>query len=314
MGALKDEIGKESDFPTKIKRNLCVYVTGSYGRMEATNHSDIDLFFMSKGSETHKTSKISIVDKALVDASVIKTCRRLEFPEFSGGGAYLNIHYLKDILSDLGSPLDDYRNYFTARMLLLLESQCITNQRVYEQCINEIIDRYFVDFPDHEKDFSPVFLVNDIHRFWRTLCLNYEHKRNRRGVSELDKNKSHLQNYKLKYSRLVTCFSMIIPILSIKGGVCKDQICEFVYMTPMDRLDHVAREKTKLKTLVADIKSEYEYFQDNMNKCEDEALSWISIKDNRDEVFDRARTFGRKVYNLASEAPDDQEKLRYLIV
>ena len=139
---------KQIDFPSKNR--LCVYVTGSYGRYEATQFSDLDLFFVGRGNEAKEKDKITNVDHSLINASVIKSCRGLNFPEFSGGGEYLTIHYISDMLDDLGGSDDDYKNYFTARMLLLLESKCVHNSRVYDKCINLIIERYFVDYHDHE--------------------------------------------------------------------------------------------------------------------------------------------------------------------
>ena len=99
----------------------CLYVTGSYGRLEASKFSDLDLFFVR--DSTRQSNPISHVEKTLVDAAIIKICRRLELPEFSGGGEYLQIHYLDEIVESLGSQEDDYKNHFTARMLLILESQ-----------------------------------------------------------------------------------------------------------------------------------------------------------------------------------------------
>lgn len=161
----------------QLKDNfLCIYTTGSYGRLEASRNSDLDLFFLDS-NENRPTCNI---DKTLINAEVIKICRNMELPEFSKDGGYLTIHNIGNIKNELGSPNDDYYNYFSARMLLLLESKPIYNDELHLSCLEQIIKPYYVDFHDHSQSFKPIFLTNDIIRFWKTLCLNYEHRRRRK--------------------------------------------------------------------------------------------------------------------------------------
>ena len=293
--------------------NLCVYVTGSYGRREASEYSDLDLFFIHLGSE--RSHAISNIDKALIDSCLIRSSRELGFPEFSRGGEYLNIHYLDDILENLGSRLDDYRNYFTARLLLLLEGSPILNDAIYSQAIDGIIDSYYRDFPDHERDFLPIFLVNDILRFWRTLCLNYEHNRNRNKsrVEPREISKNHLKNLKLKFSRLLICYSMVVAILSRTGAVTPDQVKDLVRQTPAERLKLVAEERPSATTAIEGILADYAWFMEITARSESDVLEWISNRDNRNQAFGRAREFGLKMNFLILDSASDS-RLRYLII
>jgi hypothetical protein len=77
----------------------------------------------------------------------------------------------------LGCASDNSLNAFTARMLLLLESQPVSDETVYTRLRQRIVGFYYRDFDDHNETFLPTFLLNDILRFWRTLTLNYEHHR-----------------------------------------------------------------------------------------------------------------------------------------
>ncbi len=292
--------------------DVCVYITGSHGRKEAHESSDLDLFFIREGSQEH--NGVSRVDKALFDASLIKTARKLKFPEFTKGGAYLDIHYLDDILDVLGSPEDDYRNFFTARMLLLLESVPILHDGIYGLIIERIVDSYYRDYHDHEVHFRPAFLVNDIHRYWITMCLNYEHARNRENRTRAEKNKAHLKNVKLKFSRLMTCYSMIVPILSSPGTITPEEVAALVRRTPIGRLLDVAQEHPALADTVRSVLSHYSWFLEQTGKPEDEALAWIARKPNRNRAFNKARDFGRSMFKLVTETASDTEKLRYLIV
>jgi UTP:GlnB (protein PII) uridylyltransferase len=57
--------------------SLCIYVTGSYGRLEASKFSDLDLFFLNKDS-----NDFSKITKTLIDASIINICRDYNTSDF----------------------------------------------------------------------------------------------------------------------------------------------------------------------------------------------------------------------------------------
>jgi predicted nucleotidyltransferase len=101
--------------------SLSIYVTGSYGRLEASEYSDLDIFFIHKGSENEQ--RVSNIEKTLLDAELIKMCRDMGFPEFSGDAKYLNIHYLDDLLEYLGSPVDDYKKLFYCSYAVIIRKR-----------------------------------------------------------------------------------------------------------------------------------------------------------------------------------------------
>ena len=141
----------------------------------------------------------------------------------------------------LGSPGDDSTNAFTARMLLLLESQPVHDPMLYASLLKRIVGFYYRDFGDHADNFVPGFLINDILRFWRTLTLNYEHHRLKLQDltgDELRSKKagSALKNYKLKVSRMATCFSMVANLSSEPRPVTIDTVLELCRMPPAERL------------------------------------------------------------------------------
>ena len=157
----------------------CVYATGSFGRGEASAHSDLDLFIVGKrngkaGPDGKEGSLLSGLDAILIKADLIETTRELGIPEFSGDGRYL-VHYsVHDFTKTLGTPEDDVTNTFTARLLLLLESCALVEEGVYREVLEEVVTAYWRDYEDHKTSFMPAFLANDILRLWRTFCVNYE--------------------------------------------------------------------------------------------------------------------------------------------
>ena len=154
-----------------------------------------------------------------------------------GDGGFLKVHPLSEYLIGLGKPSDDAENTFTGRLLLLLESKAIFGDSSYQHIRRECVERYWTDFSEHADSFLPAFLVNDILRFWRTLCVNYE------VGTQSNPAKRRAKNYKLKFSRLLTCFSAIIGIqaeFQIKGTVSADQAITILDRNPLERLSDVA--------------------------------------------------------------------------
>lgn len=308
-----EELLNEQDSLKELK-NLCIYVTGSYGRLEASQFSDIDLFFLEDPTNGDKSSRIQEI---LVNADIVRLARKLNYPEFSGDGEYLKILQVKDILDNLGGQNEDYENYFTARLLLLLESRAIWNKNVHKRVVKKIVKSYYRDYERHEKDFQPTFIINDIIRFWKTLCLNYENKRNKTGSSETEQAKHHLKNLKLKFSRLTICFSAIIWLGAIDRTLNEDEIVKMVELTPLERLQEVgeifAGNKEVIKRLEK-MSSEYEWFLEKMNVPSEESRQWINIEANRKEASRRGREYGQEVYLLLQAVTANKNFLRYVVV
>lgn len=289
---------------------LCIYVTGSFGRLEASKYSDLDLFFI-KGDGS-SSGDMSRIDEILMNAALITACRDIGFPEFSGDGEYLEVHYLSKMLDQLGGRMDDYENLFTARLLLLLESLPIYNEQLYLESLRKITRSYFRDYPDHEDNFRPTFLVNDILRFWKTLCLNYEHSRNRSYNDGTEVQKSQLRNLKLKFSRMLTCFSLAIPLPVPRTSIGIDECVQLIQQRPLDRLKQVATDSGN-DALWNTLAEEYSWFLEATGRNRDEVLSWIGSNLNRQDGLERARRFGDTMYELLN-AVSKPETMKYLVI
>jgi predicted nucleotidyltransferase len=191
-------------------RRACVYATGSFGRGEAGQHSDLDLFIV--GLDDNGRPRLSRLDEIRLEADLIEITQELRIPDFSGDGEYLVHHTERALTETLGKPNDDANNTFTARLLLLLESRPLLEKGIYDRVISDVISAYWRDYADHKSEFIPAFLVNDILRLWRTFCVNYEARTSTEPKEK--KAKRRLKNYKLKHSRLLTCFSGVLYLLA----------------------------------------------------------------------------------------------------
>lgn len=238
---------------------MTLYVTGSFGRLEARydqsdrdKGSDLDVFFMYMPDDG-STRDLSRLAWFRLIARVIDVAERLKFKPFSRDGAFLKAHNVFHVGSELGSSNEDAENGFTARLLLLLEGRPLANDPLFDQVLLETIRFYFRDFADKRETFRPYVLINDILRYWRTLCLNYEHAREGRRAklnrtlvcieadNSLDKHtkqalseekdvdfraESALDNLKLRYSRLALCFSMVALLASHPNGTTPERVRE----------------------------------------------------------------------------------------
>lgn len=295
---------------------LSVYATGSYGRLEAWSGSDIDLFFLYDGAGA--SAQFPGTSFVRLAARLIDVTEEMGFPPFSGGGRYLEMQYVDDMEEVLGSPRDDSLNAFTARMLLLLESRPLYDEAVYERLLRRIISFYYRDFEDHADDFLPTFLTNDILRFWRTLTLNYEHHRLKLlplSGDELARKKadSALKNYKLKVSRLATCFSMVANLSAAEAPVRAETVFELCRMTPAARFAQLRDKSETADRLVAELTEVYEEFLASVQHPEVELIEAFMADERRKVSLDRAARYGDLIYELLHDVTPP-ERMRYLVL
>lgn len=293
---------------------LCIYATGSYGRLEAWSGSDIDLFFIYEGTET-----FSYLTFLRLAGRLIETTEEMGFPPFSGDGKYLESLDVNAMERVLGSRDDDSTNAFTARMLLLLESQPVSDEQRYQRLIERVTGFYFRDVKGHEDDFVPTFLINDILRFWRTLTLNYEHDRFIAAQdldgedAEVVRAKSLLKNYKLKFSRLATCFSMVAHLACEPAPVAHEHVAKLCLMTPMDRFAMLAGRSHQADLLLEALDATYETFLTTVQQDENTLLTAFRDRDARQQRLSEAAEFGTKIFRVLDElVPED--RMRRLVV
>src|SRR5271166_963726 len=77
------------DSEDRVRDKACVYATGSFGRGEASTHSDLDLFIVGRrngrpGPDGKEGSQLKRLDEILIKADLIQAVRKLGIPEFSG--------------------------------------------------------------------------------------------------------------------------------------------------------------------------------------------------------------------------------------
>ena len=290
---------------------VCIYATGSLARLEATEHSDLDAFFLLSGSaQEHPLSRIREIKilKAVIDAA---ECRG--FPDFSNDGEYLSFLHIEEMLAHIGGRGDDYHNAFTGRILMILEGKYLYDQQLFDRFRHDIVDTYFKDFHDHASSFRPIFLLNDILRFWRTLCINYENSRHWRQQTPERGARGHLDNLKLRFSRLNICFSFICHLLAKGHTLAPEDVLATAEMTPLERLRDLRQEPT-LTSKVDTLLTEYAWFADAVGREKKVVLDWIADESNRIDAFRHASVFVETMAEMVREVAESNGYLRYLII
>jgi predicted nucleotidyltransferase len=298
------------------KTKACVYATGSFGRLEASPHSDLDLFIVGK-SDDNGVNLLKRLDEICIKADLIEVTRKLDIPEFSGDGRYLVNYSVSELTRTLGTPKDDVENTFTARLLLLLESQPLLEKVVYTDVTRDVIAAYWRDYEDHRANFMPAFLANDILRLWRTFCVNYEARTER--VPDEEKAKGKLKNYKLKHSRLLTCYSALLYLLAVyrlQGTVSPPDAIAMINMTPTGRLQWLLdqSELNSAHAALCTLLERYEVFLQATNAEESQLIRRFMDKSISREYMDAAYKFGDTVYQALTAIGNGSGFQRLLIV
>lgn len=300
---------------TLCKDKACVYMTGSFAREEAHELSDLDLFIVGQG--TTEKRELKRLDEIRIKADLIEATQDLHIPEFSGDGRYLEHYTVTQLTNTLGKPEDDVANTFTSRLLLLLESKPLLESDVYDEVIQEVIGAYWQDYQDHKSDFTPAFLANDILRLWRTFCVNYEARTLRQP--ETEKAKRKIKNYKLKYSRLLTCYSALLYLLATHIGkrtVSPEDAAIMISLTPTERLEWLLAKPDlgEAHEKIQSVITNYEIFLKNTALPEAALIESFLHKETSRAYFDQATEFGNQIFDLIETIGKRGQLHRLLVV
>ncbi len=293
----KNELKRIISEPTKLISGDCeLIVFGSLARNEYTFESDLDWTLLIDGQVKPNHQEIALKIKDQLDKANFKN------PGFSG--IFGGLTFSHDLVHNIGGS-DDFNNNMTRRMLLLLESESMTHDSpiVYSRVIRSVIKRYLQVIFDFSKNKYPRFLVNDMIRFWRTLCVDF-------AAKEWQQNdyKWVIRNIKLRFSRKLLFVSGMLMCSSIYNKNFTEQealktLEGFIYKSPLENLATFFNNNQKLNDLGKQIFSSYNYFLGVMNdKTQREIL--MNMKPNEigdNELFQKLRKKGHNFENSLIE-------------
>jgi hypothetical protein len=167
-------------------------VLGSHGRHEAGTHSDFDFAYV------HEAESCAPEDAELDRRACLGALRDAGFdvPEKTFHRAVL----LSGLVANVGGPGDTHE-HLTHRALLLTESAWLRDREPARAAWARLFGVYR-DGPTRGRYVSS--LLNDLHRYYRTVCLDYRHK-----IEEADKGWA-LRYMKLRHARKTLHLSNLV--------------------------------------------------------------------------------------------------------
>ena len=218
-----DRFGGAADF--------LIGINGSYARREATQGSDVDLFFLATGSEVSLATEKQAEFRKLLEADL-----NLKLP--ASGGVFEKPLSVENIF-EIGGLNDDNAT-LTRRMLLLLEGEWVFNEASFRGVRRRLLDQYLHHGPGADK--ICMFLLNDVVRYWRTICIDLEHK------VRLHNKARDVRLIKLRFSRMLLYASGVLAIGEGYGLSSKEKLGSLQTLLgrpPIGRIRSIVGEKAE---------------------------------------------------------------------
>jgi hypothetical protein len=206
---------------SKRDDDVAIVLMGSWGRAEVTSESDDDFMVLVRGVERESVRPaISDVEQVLDRAAGDQGIFGKPVPS-------------EELIKRIGLEEDSNSN-LSRRMLLLLESIPVAGDSVHGEVRAELADRYL---DASVKDYRPPrFLLNDVIRYWRTMCVDFA------GKEHKGPEKWGIRNAKLRTSRKVLFAGGLLPVFECarlpREGMT-DFLKEQMGLPPTDRIAQV---------------------------------------------------------------------------
>ena len=250
--------------------DTAVVLMGSWGRRELTSGSDDDFVVLGAGRPAPE--------------EVRAVMTRAPGPEGVFGGRVREA----DLVERIGLGHDTNEN-LTRRMLFLLESVALTGAAVHAAARGAVV-RSYLDAGVRDQR-VPRFLLNDLIRYWRTICVDFEAKRRERADDGWG-----LRNAKLRTSRKLLFAGGLLPVLECHELRRAEMHATLVAAFAAPPSDRVAAAFLRYEAVDAGARAlrAYDAF---LGLIDDEAarehLRSLSREDaQRDRLFRRARGYG----------------------
>jgi predicted nucleotidyltransferase len=262
---IREKIIRSLDGQRIFSSDVDLVVFGSIARDECTNGSDVDWTLLVDGQANPGHLGIAHFIEEVLDEA------KLAGP--GATGMFGQITFSHDLIHYIGGK-DDSNHNLSRRILLLLESDRISldstpSGTAYDRVILGIIQQYI----DNDSGFTagitkervPRFLLNDIVRFWRTMCVDFAYKqREQRGK------KWALRNIKLRMSRrLIFIKGVLLCFKSYKSSWdtdrIKEELVKNVAITPLEFVISVFLECDIPEDLIIQLLDSYNTYLEMLN-------------------------------------------------
>lgn len=274
-----------------------VILFGSIARFEYSSQSDIDwtLLIDGKADPIHYSVHKGIENELIKEG----------FTEPGASGLFGQITFSQSLIHNIGGEFDTNHN-LTRRLLLLLESIPVQVHKGYSSATHERVIKNILNcYISNDTSFNskkgkqnkvPRFLLNDIIRLWRTMCVDFAYKQ-----KDFDNAKWGLRNIKLRISRKMSYLKGLLLVYSCFRNPKLDisnteNIIDFLFnkakLTPLELALELANEGLlNIRTV------------NSMIKHYDSFLKLISTKTQRIKLINISpnNAYSDKDFNAARE-------------
>jgi predicted nucleotidyltransferase len=284
-----------------------IVVFGSLARDETTKRSDTDWTLLVDGiaSPLHVNSAQEIEHRLINQGAVHPG------PE----GTFGSLAFSHQIVNWIGGE-DDSNANTTRRMLLILESKALGNPAAWNRVLNNTLYRYLSEdrgiWDRRKRRPVPLFLLNDITRYWRIMVVDFAYKQRTRA------NKGYaLRSIKLGLSRKLIFVSGLLTCFSCCWDFTEDQWLDITHagspqpliehlraMLNMTPLENVANRLIRYESLLPASKRLFDAYDEFIGLLADdgadqkpprEHLEFLKVDDlDSDRLFTHAREMRRR--------------------
>jgi hypothetical protein len=222
----KAKIGEIASKIDKLPPGCCVAVTGSYGRLEAGSESDFDFFLMAASD-----AAVTKIEEARKNVTCIVKNVVGRLP--SADGAFATTMNVADVLRNIGGN-EEKNEDITRRILLLIEGRFVAGDETFDAARRQLLNRYITEkISTHQLG---LFFLNDLIRYYRTMCVDFEYKTVEQGKGW------GLRNIKLVFSRKLIYFGGVVIAAEMAQRTHAEKIElaeQLIHLTPTERIIHV---------------------------------------------------------------------------
>jgi len=294
---------------------LAVVLVGSFGRKEASESSDVDalVLFESNVPNRERIAK-GLLGRLEELVNELNKEQGLQL-RMASPGAFSSFCVLEDLLSNIGGDKET-NHLLTQRVSLLVEGQGLSKNSFFRRARKRILDEYLKELQPIGR--RPIFLVNDLARYYRTVCVDYEYKKNEAGKPWA------IRLIKLRHSRKLFYFSALFPVLESMAlsaeSIQKTRWMEeqFLDHTPLERIVLLLTKHGKIQhwELLVQYNSFLELLASKKRRAALDTISFAHRKRNKEYLTmrDNAREFRKNLIEFMLSIDSWRENIEKYVI